>query len=92
MSTIEHDVGEGRFYTRLPAGEALLAYRPVEAGVLDYYLTFVPAEARGRGIADALVREAVSYARTNGFRIVPSCWYVRVWFDRHPKERDLLAA
>jgi predicted GNAT family acetyltransferase len=29
-------------------------------------------------------------AATTGYRIVPMCWYVGEWFDRHPERADLL--
>jgi predicted GNAT family acetyltransferase len=89
---IEHDTQAARFLAHLPAGTAILAYAPAGDKVLDLYSTFVPAGARGQGVAAALVEAAVSYARAGGYRIIPSCWYVAVWMQRHPEYSDLLAA
>ena len=53
--------------------------------------TFVPPEARGRGIAQLLVEALVSDAREHGFTIEPQCSYVAALFRRHPEWSDLLA-
>ena len=53
--------------------------------------TWVPPEARGKGIAAALVEALVADAREQGFRIVPQCSYVEAAFRRHPEWADLRA-
>jgi predicted GNAT family acetyltransferase len=52
--------------------------------------TFVPAQMRGRGIAQALVEALVADAREQGFTIVPQCSYVEALFRRHPEWADVL--
>jgi predicted GNAT family acetyltransferase len=59
--------------------------------VLDLYSTWVPPAERGRQVAARLVAAALAHAREHGYRVVPSCWYVRRWFDAHPDHADLLA-
>ena len=54
--------------------------------------TYVPHEARGKGIAAALVDALIADAREQGFKIVPQCSYVAAQFRRHPEWADLLAA
>jgi len=53
--------------------------------------TFVPPEARGRGIAQALVEAMVADAREQKFRIEPQCSYVYALFKRHPDWADVRA-
>lgn len=53
--------------------------------------TFVPPEARGRGIAQALVEAMVADARARGFTIEPQCSYVAALFRRHPEWADVRA-
>ena len=89
---IEHDIEGRRFVAQLPAGTAVLAYSPAGDKVLDFFSTYVPSPARGQGIASQLVEAALAYARAEGFRIIPSCWYVAGWIGEHPEYRDLLAA
>ena len=72
----------------------------VIASVLDYRVlgesvaftrTFTNPPYRGSGLAAELVRFAVDdVEQRTQRRIVPSCWYVEQWFDRHPERRDLL--
>ena len=83
---IEHRVKEQRFVASTPNGEASLDYA-VRDGDMDLQSTYVPPAARGRGIAAALVAAAVGHARSNGWRIIPTCWYVGRWLADHPEER-----
>ena len=53
--------------------------------------TYVPNEARGKGIAAALVDALIADARAEGFKIVPQCSYVEAAFRRHPEWSDVLA-
>ena len=53
--------------------------------------TFVPPEARGRGIAQLLVEALVSDAREHGFTIEPQCSYVAALFRRNPDRADVRA-
>lgn len=50
-----------------------------------------PDALRGTGAAGRLMEGIVAHARAEGFKIVPSCPYAAVWFERHPAEADLLA-
>jgi predicted GNAT family acetyltransferase len=87
---IEHDSKNHRFVAQLPSGAAMLAYAPAGPGVLELYSTYVPAPERGRGIGAQLVEAAIGHARTEGFRIIPTCWYVAQWIREHPEHADLV--
>jgi predicted GNAT family acetyltransferase len=52
--------------------------------------TGVPSQLEGRGIAAALVKEALAWARQQGYQVDPICSYVRVYIKRHPEWQDLL--
>ena len=60
-----------------------------EARIADH--TFVPDEARGKGIAEKLVLALVEDAKSEGFTIVPQCSYVEAQFRRHPEWSQLRA-
>ena len=81
-----------RFIASVTSGTAILAYSRVGPGVLELYSTYVPAADRGKGVAAQLVEAALGYARSEGLRIIPSCWYVAQWIRRHPEHADLLSA
>jgi predicted GNAT family acetyltransferase len=89
--SVEHDPTAHRFTVAGSGGTAVLAYTPAGADLLELYSTYVPPTDRGRGTADRLVRAAVEYARAEGLRIIPSCWYVAQWIRRHPEHADLVA-
>ncbi|MBA3319296.1 MAG: N-acetyltransferase [Gemmatimonadales bacterium] len=89
--SIEHDRDAHRFTSVAPSGTAILAYAPAGAGVVELYSTYVPHAERGKGLAGRLVEAAVEYARSEGLRIIPSCWYVAQWIEQHPEHRDLLS-
>lgn len=59
--------------------------------VRDLRSTVVAPEHSGQGIASALVRFALDDVRASDLRILPTCWFVRGWIQRHPEYRDLLA-
>lgn len=78
---IVHNVEESRFETQTAVDLAVLEYRRPKssksaAGSIDFTRTYVPANARGQGIAEALVRQGLKWARAEGFEITASCWYV----------------
>jgi predicted GNAT family acetyltransferase len=54
--------------------------------------TEVLPEFGGRGIASALVRRVLDDARAAGWTITPRCPLFASHFQRHPEDRDLLAA
>lgn len=93
MTKIGHNEKDsrGRYWMVTSAGEAELVY---SLGVNDRMIinsTFVPIEARGGGVALALVTRAVEDARATGRKVDPVCPYVDRVFDRHPEWRELRA-
>ncbi|WP_440070707.1 GNAT family N-acetyltransferase [Streptosporangium sp. OZ121] len=59
-------------------------------GVIVYPHTKVQPEYEGRGVGSALVRTALDAARAENAKVVPLCWFVREWIDRHPDYADLV--
>lgn len=50
-----------------------------------------PVALRGKGSADRLMRAIVAEARDKKFRILPTCPYAKIWFQRHADAADVLA-
>jgi hypothetical protein len=82
----------GRYWTNTKAGEAELVYSLGAGDSMIIKSTFVPIDARGGGIALALVKQAVKDAKERGLKVDPVCPYVGRLFDRHPEWRDLRAS
>ncbi|MFF5247169.1 GNAT family N-acetyltransferase [Streptosporangium sp. NPDC000095] len=70
-----------------PAGRLDLIRRD---GVIVYPHTKVQPEYEGQGIGAALVQTALDAARAENAKVVPLCWFVREWIDRHPDYADLV--
>jgi len=88
--TVEHDEKESRFIVRVDDEEAELIYTRVGPKLIDLQHTYVPDGARGHGVADALAKAAFDFARERGFRVVPTCPFVRRWLATHPEELKLV--
>ncbi len=86
---IRHDRPNGRFWTVVEDRESYLLYAPAGEHALDFKSTFVDPAVRGRGVGHALVKEAVSYARSNGLDIIPTCWFVKRWLDRETRRNGV---
>ncbi|KZC43558.1 MULTISPECIES: GNAT family N-acetyltransferase [Rhodanobacter] len=86
---IQHDRLAHRFETRVDGELCLLDYT-LATGVMTITRTEVPAVVGGRGIAAALVQEALAAARAEGWKVVPACSYAAAWMQRHPAYHDLL--
>lgn len=57
-----------------------------DASIMDIQHVYVPKEHRGHGVAEGLVKKALTVAKLNAWRVVPTCSYVRdTFFARHPE-------
>lgn len=73
---IQHLPQQQRFVLQLDGAEAVLDYQLI-GNDIDFTHTFVPAEFRGKGLAEKLVRHGLSWANTQQYQITASCWYVQ---------------
>ena len=87
---VKHDEAAGKYYALIDGQESVCEYGRRD-GVLNFWHTYVPPELRGKGIAEELVRQALEDVLARGLKVVPSCWFVRLYIDRHPKYQALLA-
>ena len=91
-SAVQHDPSQQRFFVSFPGGsDAVLAYAPIGADVLDLRHTIVPPEEQGRGVGESLVRAALAHARRERLRVVPTCHFVQAYLDAHPEEQELVS-
>ncbi|MDP1818383.1 MAG: GNAT family N-acetyltransferase [Acidimicrobiales bacterium] len=68
-------------------------------GVADYRLvgddivfphTEIASHLRGQGLGDVLMAGVVDALQGSGRRVVPQCWFVADYLERHPEHADLL--
>lgn len=88
---VKHDEPGRKYFAVVDGRESVCEYGPAGEKTLVFSHTYVPPELRGRGIAEELVRQALEDVRQRGYKVIPSCWFVRVYIDRHSQYRDLLA-
>ena len=75
-SMIQHQTAQQRFVLQLDGAEAVLDYA-VSGDNINFHHTFVPAEFRGKGLAEKLVRHGLAWAKQQQYQISASCWYVQ---------------
>jgi predicted GNAT family acetyltransferase len=76
MNSIIHHSHKQCFTLSVDGAEAIVEYRLLDNNTINFSRTFVPTELRGHGVAEKLVRTALSWAKEKGFTIHASCWYV----------------
>ena len=82
VNAVEHHPQRHCFTVDTDGKEAVLQYRllgteSANRDAVDFTSTYVPEELRGQGIAEALVRRGLSWARAQNYEIRASCWYVQ---------------
>jgi len=87
---VRHDPELRRFVARVE-GHACVCEYELEGKVMRIHYTGVPPAVGGRGIAAALVRVALDWARSQDLQVIPSCSYVAAYMRRHRETQDLLA-
>lgn len=87
------DNPKGRRYEARTGGELAgwVDYGRVGTRLVALHTEVLP-EFGGRGIASALVRRVLDDARSAGLTITPRCPFFVSHFQRHPEDRDLIAA
>jgi uncharacterized protein len=88
---IRNNEEESQFETTVDGHVALAAYDLEEPNRIVFTHTEVPESLSGRGIAGAIVKYGLDYAREKNLTVVPQCSYVAAFVKRHSEYADLLA-
>lgn len=70
--------------------EIAYIYYSVKEDILQILSTQVPKNLEGKGIAAALTKFALEYARANNLLVQPICSYTVAYMKKHPEYNDLL--
>lgn len=91
MAQVIHNSARQRFEIALDDGALAIAdYRRV-GDRLIFPHTVVPSAHQDKGLASALARESLAWARAEGLTVVPACSFFQRYMERHPETQDLLA-
>ncbi len=93
MSDVQvvHNTDKQRFEVALDGHLAVLEYHLRDEQTVVFPHTVVPPALGGRGIGSRLARAALDWAAAQGYRVVPLCWFVDGYIQRHPEYQPLLA-
>jgi hypothetical protein len=87
--TVTDNPSRGRFELEENGLIAFANYRRDARTVVIPHVEAPPA-LRGTGTAARLMAGIVDLARSEGFKIAPTCSYARLWFSRHKDAADVL--
>ena len=82
---IDHDAAAHRFTTVVNGERAVLDYT-LTGEVMAITHTGVPRPIAGRGVAAALMKEALRTAGDRGWQVVPRCSYAAEYMAKHLME------
>ena len=88
---VQQDPAAQRFILEREGHTAVLQYS-LQDGIITFTHTGVPAELEGRGIGSQLAHAGLEYARQNNFKVIPLCWFVSGYIERHTEYQGLLKA
>ena len=87
---VVHESARGRFVDRSGGSESQLIYIDGGEGLVEFLSTWVDPSARGRGVGSGLVLAALEWAKGEGLKVIPTCWFVRTVVGGHPEYQPLL--
>jgi len=85
---IQHQAENQRFLVHVDGHDCVLDYQR-NGAVITITHTGVADAVVGQGIAAALTRAALDWARRDQLKVVPQCSYAAVFIQRHPEYADL---
>ncbi|MBX3079201.1 MAG: N-acetyltransferase [Cryobacterium sp.] len=88
---LANEPDNNRYTLRIDGEMASAVDYRVSGNSISFTHTFTDPKRRGQGLAGEIVEFAVDDVEsTTEYRIVPMCWYVGEWFDKHPERAELL--
>ncbi len=88
----KNETESSRYTLRMDGEIASAVDYKISGDSISFTHTFTDAKRRGQGLAGEIVEFAVNdVEQSSNLRIVPMCWYVGEWFDKHPERAELLS-
>lgn len=89
INQVINDKAGSRFVLEVDGKEVYALYAE-DKNSLDLYSTYTPPQLRGQGLAEKVVLAAFEYAKEKNLKVIPSCWYVRKFLDKHPQYQSMV--
>jgi predicted GNAT family acetyltransferase len=86
---VEHNRSENRFEVNLQGQKAVLIYS-IKSELFIFINTEVPPAHEGKGIASKMAKEALNFARENGYKVRSYCSFATRYIAKHEEYKDLL--
>ena len=86
---VSNNESKSRFETHVDSRTAFLDYIR-SPGEIALTHAETPRELERRGIASAITRAALEYARQHGLKVVPLCPFTIWYLQQHPEDHDLV--
>lgn len=91
-TTLSHEADARRYALHIDGDLVAVVDYSINGHAISFTHSYTSPKRRGRGYAAQVVEFAIDdVEKTTALRIVPMCWYVGQWFDRHPERAGLLA-
>ncbi|HEY4268393.1 MAG TPA: GNAT family N-acetyltransferase [Galbitalea sp.] len=89
--TFVHEPDASRYVMRIDGEVTAVVDYVARGDSISFNHTFTNPAKRGNGYAGEIVEFAVNdVERASTRHIVPMCWYVAEWFEKHPDRGTLL--
>lgn len=90
-TTFAHEPDASRYTLQVNGQLVALADYVVNGHSISFNHTYTQPAQRGKGYAGQVVDFAMDDVEKNSDRrVLPMCWYVAEWFDKHPERAALL--
>ena len=86
---ITNNTDKHQFEAQLGGETAFAEYRLVDHGIILPH-TVVPDAFAGRGVASALAKAALGYARDHDLKVIPTCPFMAGYITKHPEWHDIV--
>lgn len=81
---IINNTENNRFELSLDNGDKAFVEYSLREDKIAFLHTEVPVAYEGKGIAAALAKYVLEYAKSNHLRVIPICPYIKAYIQRHP--------
>ncbi len=86
---VEHNESKSRFEAQVDGDLAVASYVR-DGDRMTFNHTSVPTQHEGRGIGNALAREALEFASREKVSVVPQCEFIAAYIEKHPEYQHLV--